>query len=447
MRKPLLAFALLAAILCSCDGTLWGPRANPADPGAGNNPGYTFVHSSGEISAASPADGDVMYDGILVMSAVVGATAYHLKIASSIEALDSSPIYNDPACGSNTIDIAGAALSGSSRYYWKGRAKRGEAWDVDWSPVASFTTNSTWPWAKRLPVDFYESISALASSRDGARLTAIGSNSLVYSSRDGGATWDCSYNGLPFGQGYGTIASSSDGRRLATFASAFQEIFTSSDGGASWIERPGSYGVSCSALASSMDGDRLFATSYNRIFSSMDYGATWSGGFFEGLDQGWMAVASSPDCRRLAIAGNQGAILVSEDGGASWASRGPDTASAWQWSSIASSADGSRLAAAALCSGTNTTGGIWTSSDSGASWTLRAAAGSRRWAKIVSSADGRRLAALASGANILLSSDYGEHWVEQTSTGSQQWRTIASSADGVRLVATSSDGIWTGTAP
>ena len=58
------------------------------------------------------------------------------------------------------------------------------------------------------------------------------------------------------------------------------------------------------------------------------------------------------------------------------------------WQSIASSSDGTKLAA--VVSG----GFIYTSSDSGATWTERTAAGSRNWSSIASSSDGTKLAAV-----------------------------------------------------
>ena len=88
------------------------------------------------------------------------------------------------------------------------------------------------------------------------------------------------------------------------------------------------------------------------------------------------------------------------------------------WQSIASSSDGSKLAA--VVSG----GFIYTSSDSGATWTEQTAAGSRYWQSIASSSDGTKLAAVESewnGTNyvgsVYTSSDSGATWTEQTAAG------------------------------
>jgi hypothetical protein len=105
------------------------------------------------------------------------------------------------------------------------------------------------------------------------------------------------------------------------------------------------------------------------------------------------------------------------------------------WQSIASSVDGTRLAAAA-------SGEIYTSSDAGATWTDQKAAGRREWKSIASSADGTCLAAAAFG-DIYTSSDAGATWTDQKAAGSRYWQSIASSADGSRLAAVDKGDIWT----
>jgi len=73
------------------------------------------------------------------------------------------------------------------------------------------------------------------------------------------------------------------------------------------------------------------------------------------------------------------------------------------WSSIATSADGTKLAAAVQG------GYIYTSIDSGVTWTPSTAGGSQQWQSIASSADGTKLAAVVYSGFIYTSSDRWSH--------------------------------------
>ena len=147
-------------------------------------------------------------------------------------------------------------------------------------------------------------------------------------------------------------------------------------------------------------------------------GATWTA---RDSNRGWYAIASSADGTKLAAVVLAGQIYTSVDSGANWTAR----ESSRNWGSIASSADGTKLAAVA--SG----GQIYTSIDSGATWTARESI--RNWRSIASSADGTKLAAVAYGSQIYTSTDSGATW---TARGSNRlWTRIASSADGTKLAA------------
>jgi hypothetical protein len=122
-----------------------------------------------------------------------------------------------------------------------------------------------------------------------------------------------------------------------------------------------------------------------------------------------------------------GRLYVSTDSGIHWA---PTSAPTNRWFTVASSADGTRLVAAA------TTGQIYTSSDSGLNW-IPSSAPSEAWFAITSSADGRKLAAGAGGESpgpIYTSSDYGKTWQPHAELEGF-WTWIASSNDGDKLVA------------
>jgi photosystem II stability/assembly factor-like uncharacterized protein len=150
----------------------------------------------------------------------------------------------------------------------------------------------------------------------------------------------------------------------------------------------------------------------------------------------WLCIASSSDGTRLAAGVGDGYLYTSTNGGATWTER--TSAGSRHWQSIASSSDGTRLAAVPGGGGY-----VYTSTDSGATWTERTSAGNRNWRSIVSSSDGTRLAA-ADGNNgagyFYTSTDSGATWTERTNAGGRNWLCIASSSDGTRLAAV----VWGG---
>ena len=159
-------------------------------------------------------------------------------------------------------------------------------------------------------------------------------------------------------------------------------------------------------------------------------------------------LASSSDGTKLAAVENDGYIYTSTDSGASWSER--TNSGQRRWQSITSSSDGTKLAAV-----DSDNGYIYTSTDSGATWTERTSAGQRYWQSITSSSDGTKLAAVEFAGYIYTSTDSGVTWTEQTSAA--WWYSVTSSADGTKLAAvdynngyiyTSTDAgaTWTGQA-
>gem|GEM_PF-841499 len=170
---------------------------------------------------------------------------------------------------------------------------------------------------------------------------------------------------------------------------------------------------------------------------SVAAGTVWNDRSSAGSHQ-WWSIASSADGSTLAAVDAGGDIWTSTDSGATWTDR--SSAGSRAWHSLALSADGSKLAAAVYG------GDIWTSTDSGASWTDQSSAGSQNWRFIASSADGSKLAAVALGGDIWTSTDSGATWTDRSSAGSRDWFAIAASADGSKLAAVVLGGdIWTST--
>jgi len=146
----------------------------------------------------------------------------------------------------------------------------------------------------------------------------------------------------------------------------------------------------------------------------------------------WYAIASSADGTRLAAGVLGGGIYTSTNAGSTWTGT---SAPGESWASIASSADGTKLAAGTY------RGGIYISTNAGSTWTVSSAP-TEYWYSIASSADGTKLAA-TDGHGIYTSTNAGSTWT-QTSAPGELWFFIASSADGTKLAAdVSNGGIYT----
>ena len=110
-----------------------------------------------------------------------------------------------------------------------------------------------------------------------------------------------------------------------------------------------------------------------------------------------------------------------------------------EWQSVAASADGKELVAG-QCYGTT---GLYTSTNSGATWTLRLRISAEG---VASSSDGAKLMAVIPGGTIGISTNSGASW-RGTTAPSANWNAIASSGDGTKLAAVAEDvsGVFTST--
>ena len=165
----------------------------------------------------------------------------------------------------------------------------------------------------------------------------------------------------------------------------------------------------------------------------------------------WQTVATSADGTKLVAGGgvydndcnfcgsrwSGDAIYFSTNGGATWKASGPTDI----WQAIASSADGTKLVAVAQAA--NGSGGIYTSTNSGLTWTAWTNMPANVWSAVASSSDGTRLFAVAGlqiatqwlqgDGSIYTSTNSGATWT-RTSAPTNDWTAVASSADGTRLV-------------
>lgn len=232
-------------------------------------------------------------------------------------------------------------------------------------------------------------------------------------------------------------------------------IYISTNSGTSWAESLSGANLDCQAVASSADGRKVTVamhgvggTNWAPVYLSVDSGLTWTQTL-----SAWrfsQAIAASADGTRLAAAcyyAFGAPIYLSTNSGVTWEQSG---APLMNWSGIASSADGTKLAATVMNGliivggqPTNWSGLIYTSTDSGTTW-RPADVPRTNWYSIASSADGTKLAAVVSGGAIYASSNSGGTWIK-TSAPAKAWLGIASSADGRKLLASAAGWLYTST--
>jgi hypothetical protein len=307
---------------------------------------------------------------------------------------------------------------------------------------------------------------AVASDSSGDHLVAtstlvIPPGNLIsgfWTSTNAGRTW-ASTTGPA---GLGSIASNATGTVLVAaegISTSGGEIWTSTNSGATWSDRPTtSLRDSWGCVASDSTGTQLFAGAvFGDIWTSSNSGSTWTDQTPSGPAHGqnWVSMASdSTGTNLVAVAGggsivagpgSTGDIWTSSDSGATWMDQTPSgPAHDIYWASVASDSTGTNLIAVGA--------GIWTSVNAGRTWTQQPAPSiTGTWVSVASDSTGTHLVA-ASGqvggtGDLWTSSNSGVTWSNQTagtSAGGQAWSAVASDSTGAHLVAVVRDGdIWT----
>jgi photosystem II stability/assembly factor-like uncharacterized protein len=279
-----------------------------------------------------------------------------------------------------------------------------------WTQTSAPTNN--WAW--------------IVSSADGSKLAATVYQA-CYTSTNAGNTWNS--NSLPFTASIPLLAASADGSRLVLALSNSGEIDVSTNWGLSWTKSTNYIEAAWVSFVSSADGKRLVLTEgVSTVHASTNSGATW---FTltqlpnNGSDPQYAAISADGN---TVVALNNRCLCSTTNFGASWATNNsPPPCRA-----IAASADCTKLATAPYG------GNIYTSADSGMTWIEQTNSPNLLWSSIASSADGTKLAAVSGAAGgaglIYTSSDSGFIWASNN-VPEQPWRKIASSADGSQLAA------------
>lgn len=235
------------------------------------------------------------------------------------------------------------------------------------------------------------------------------------------ATWNTSLNQTKIWQ---AIASSADGSKI--FAAAYNgNIFTSTDGGANWIEVLDTT-HEWQDITISDDGSvgAAIAANGGDVYVSKDSGATW--GLTSAGQRGWTSIASSDDGDVLVAAANDGTVHISRDLGDTW-SMSTTTAGAF-FVFVDISDNGQKM-----ISTTYPTGRILTSVDGGGTWTPHDSLGEAKWTSVSISADGEKFLAARADGTVFVSTD-GVSWQEKGKVGGELW-----------WVKISSNEIFTGT--
>jgi uncharacterized repeat protein (TIGR03803 family) len=269
--------------------------------------------------------------------------------------------------------------------------------------IISTNSGATWAIATGAPTNgFWETV---ACSADGSEMIAAGGGGdsilgPIYTSADMGVTWVS--NNAPV-INWQSVASSADGTRLVAIAELNRVIYTSTNSGAVWTLATNAPKASWFSVALSADGTKLAAVANGsvNIFTSPDFGTTWITNNVpagpQGIQHFWSSIASSADGSKLVAAGchygNPGFIFISTNSGAAWKLTATNTVSglvAHPWIGVASSADGSKLAAVSDIA--SPLGVVITSANSGATWTTNAVP-FLDWNAVALSADGAKLVA------------------------------------------------------
>ena len=270
----------------------------------------------------------------------------------------------------------------------------------------------------------------VAISADGNTLIATSDSGSIYVSRNSGASWTTATNAPSVS--WVCVSISADGSKMVAGIDG-GTIYTSEDYGLTWkpTKAPDNFWES---IACSADGTKLAAAAFSdglnnqapgQIHLSQNSGVTWKTPHHsKKYHQFWLAIASSSDGSKLVAVNAGGSIYTSKNSGNTWSLTSAPNAS---WFSVASSTNGDKLVVAA------NGGPIYTSTNAGVTWQAETNAPNAAWASVASSADGNKLSAAQWGGQIYISDDAGSTWLQKdvpnTFLAGGRWG-IASSQDG-----------------
>jgi hypothetical protein len=265
----------------------------------------------------------------------------------------------------------------------------------------------------------------------------------IWKSIDGGSTW-VEQMASPAKKIWQAIATSADGAKVIGIGyghNSYSELLSrSTNGGASWVNVGTSsewLGVAMSSSGSVVAAVSKTIDATNGVWRSTDGGDNWSDvtprAGASKIEADWRSVAVSSNGDVMVAGGDNMALYVSTNSGATWTAKTPVNSGAW--TSIKMSGSG-QVMVATLYDGDADDNGVWISADSGVTW-ARTLESEGMVASSVSR-DGSTIAVaryrgeVLSGA-IYVSRDAGATW-EAEPAPDDAWTGIGLSASGERMV-------------
>lgn len=257
---------------------------------------------------------------------------------------------------------------------------------------------------------------AVAVDSTGQKIVAVGNGYGILTSTDAGETWvNPSLEDITlWGQNWWSVASNLDGTKLAVVARGptdsinTGDIYTSTDSGATWVDRTiGNSSMSgkyWSAITSNDTGDKLVAVEEN-IWASTDNGVSWvdiSTGHSELNNKHWTSVDTDSTGNFIAVVSSDGSIFTSTNRGITWTDRSTTTLQNKNLSDIAINADGTQLVVI------SDSGLVLRSMDSGVTWTIIANT-TKPWKSVTSNAIGNDIFIVANKGVVNWGSETGEN--------------------------------------
>jgi photosystem II stability/assembly factor-like uncharacterized protein len=327
------------------------------------------------------------------------------------------------------------------------------------APVATVETPTKYfsKWTERQPKgDIDANWYCCCADYDGS-VFLVGDSGNLYRSGNAGKTWDVSPGYTP----WSLVACDNDGSFIMMVTGAGW-LYTSSDSWATWriSQSAGPYsGIACDADGSNLICCTSPLSANGQIFTSSDSGINWTernpaGGT---TSRGWTSVSSDSDGSFLvATCSNSyppsgpsygGRVYTSSDSGATWTERRPDGNTDYAWLCSACSADGSFIAVGVGANFPHRSR-LYTSSDYGTNWTERRIYGDHDcdWIDVAVDDAGKKIFVLVEynlgGRKLFLSSDAGATWIEQipSTVANPYWQSLAISGDGLSRIAGMSSG-------